>query len=113
MSQILIVPRQRNIENSVLFLLKNKTGENSTIVKSHFENETPIYACNLFYNDHDELVEKLLCITSILENHSIKFGIFELEENESYNLDLASLNEIDLDTLKNSIDSFNEERKKQ
>lgn len=113
MSQIVIVPRKRNIESSILFLLKNKIGENITLLKSHFENETPLYKCNLFYNDHDEVVDKLLGITSILESHSIKYGIYELDEDEPYNIETARPNEIDLDTMKNIIDSFNEEREKE
>lgn len=107
MSKIVIIPEKSQCESSVLVLLKKITEEAIGAVKAHFQNATPLYQCNLFYNDHKEVTDKLLSILTVLDNHAVKYRIYESDETMPYSSEtINSTEEISRETLENILNAF-------
>lgn len=107
MSQIVVVLDSK-IDTSILFEVKKITKESIDKLRSAEENDKPIYSCNLFYNNHDEVSGILKNLISLLDNSS-PYKIYELDEDEVYDVVRSREQEITKDTLINILDSFDRE----
>lgn len=111
MSQIVIVLDSK-IETSVLFEVKKITKESIDKLRSAEENNKPIYSCDLFYNNHDDVSGILKNLISLLDKSS-SYKIYELDEDEVYDVVKSRGKEITRDTLINILDSFDREVERQ
>jgi hypothetical protein len=114
MSKIAIVV-QENVTVPILMQIKKIINDAIDHLKLNIDEHNPIYTGNLFYNDHEQIAEKLLSLTAFLNDQDIDYVIYELDEEDSFD-DIKSNSEmytITLETMKNILDSFSSEVERQ
>ncbi|REC61462.1 hypothetical protein DRF65_16120 [Chryseobacterium pennae] len=113
MSKIAIIINNDSVSANTLFELKKVTGESVDAIRKNISDHKPIVEGLLFYNDHDEVSEKLFKVVRDLAKNDITYSIFELEEDEEYNTIDSKNQEISADTLYNIIEEHNREIRRQ
>lgn len=101
MSQIAIIVLDEKIPAKILIAIKQVTNESPEIISSRIARHEALYSTLLFYNNHEEEVNRLKKLTHILQNNNIAFEIFELREEEIFNKASSENYKISLDTLIN------------
>lgn len=81
MSKIAILLQQDKIDSKSLIKIKQATGGSLSEIKHQIETKEPIFTAVLFYNDHSELSTQLKNTIDILEDDSLSYLIYELEES--------------------------------
>jgi hypothetical protein len=110
MSKIAIVV-QGNVTAPHLMQIKRIINDSIDRLKINIDEHNPIYIGNLFYNDHQQIAEKLLSLTALLNDQHIDYAIYELSEEDSFDeiKSNAEMYAISLETMKNILDSFTNE----
>jgi hypothetical protein len=91
--------------NNVLMDLKRETNLSLAEIRQSIGSGQPLAKFSLFYNDHDEVSQKLRSLVSIFTSNSVAASFFELEEDEELNLDNRDLTEISSTTLLNILEA--------
>lgn len=114
MSKIAIVI-QENVTAPVLMQIKRIINDSIEHLKVNVDEHNPVYTVNLFYNDHEQIAEKLLSLTAFLNDQRIRYVIYELDEEDSFDEIKrdAETYIITLETMKNILDSFSKEVERQ
>jgi hypothetical protein len=114
MSKISIVILEK-LSNEQLGTLKQILPDKSLMeIKKNCSDGSPVFEARLFYNDHDELADKLKKIIVLTENEKIRHKIYELDDEEEFNkIASKEIFEISEVTLLNILDSFDRERERQ
>ena len=113
MSKIIVKINNKGNINKILKDLKNITGLGISEIKKNIENHKEFVAYKLFYNDHNEIAEKLIKLINILSSQEMHYNIYELDTSEQLNIENADLYEIDAQTLLNILDEFDREVERQ
>jgi hypothetical protein len=104
MSKI-IVSLNTEVPNNILMDIRRATDLSLAEIRQSINSGQPFAEFLLFYNDHDEVSQRLRSLVSILTSNSIAASFFELEEDEELNLDNRDLTEISSTTLLNILEA--------
>jgi hypothetical protein len=104
MSKI-VISLDSEISNTALIDIRRVTNLDLSEIRQSVSSGEPLVEFPLFYNDHDEVSQKLRNLVSIFTSNSIEASFFELEEDEELNLDNRDLTEISSTTLLNILEA--------
>lgn len=106
MSKAVIVIDQSEVSGKALMAIKPLTGASLADLKLAIGGGLPILSEKLFYNNHDDVSQKLKSLLSVLHTESVSYSIYELdEESEFKNEADHSVDKIDEETLLNILNS--------
>lgn len=89
------------VNNSGILALKNYTQQSIAQINQLIGSEAPVFEALLFQNNHKEVADNLLNIIAILQTETVKFQLYELEEDEIFDKNTHQLHEISTQTLVN------------
>ncbi|RYZ25409.1 MAG: hypothetical protein EOP49_44665 [Sphingobacteriales bacterium] len=115
MSQIAIVVKGTEADAAALLKIKAVTGQSVQDIKTAIQEQKPVYTGVLFFNDHDEVAEKLKSLLDSLDKNGLGYSIYELEEGEDF-ANVAGQEQayaITKETLLNILQTFDRERERQ
>jgi hypothetical protein len=93
------------VPNNVLMDIRRATDLSLAEIRQSIGSGQPFAEFPLFYNDHDEVSQKLRSLILILTSNSVTASFFELEEDEELNSDNRDLTEISSTTLLNILET--------
>jgi len=99
-----IVVKVENVTRlvDVMPAIRKITGLGISEAKQRIESGQPLVEYALFYNDHDEIADRLRELMTELPRHGAKLRLFELKEEEEFeSMPNASKYEISSDNLEN------------
>jgi len=102
MSKIVVKVEDVTRLADVIPAIRKITGLGISDVKQRIESGRPLVEYALFYNDHDEIAERLRELMAELPRHGAKLRLFELEEGEEFeSMPNASKYEISPEAMEN------------
>ncbi len=93
------------VSNNILMDIRRTTDLSLAKIRQSIGSGQPFAEFPLFYNDHDEVSQKLRSLVSILTSNSVAASFFELEEDEELNSDNRNSTEISSTTLLNILEA--------
>ncbi|OCA77130.1 hypothetical protein BBI01_01315 [Chryseobacterium artocarpi] len=113
MSKIAIIINSDTVSPKALFELKKTIGTGVDEIKENILDKRPVFEGVLFYNDHDEVSEKLFKVIDELKKNDVPYSLFELEDEEKYDVIDSKNQEINDEVLRNIIEMHNREIRRQ
>jgi len=102
MSKIVVKVENMTRLGDVMPAIRKITGLGISDAKQRIESGRPLVEYTLFYNDHDEIAQRLRELMTELPQVGAKLRLFELEEGEEFeSIPDASAYEISSDDLEN------------
>ncbi len=102
MSKIVVKVENVTRLGDVMPAIRKITGLGISDAKQRIESGRPLVEYLLFYNDHDEIAQRLRELMTVLPRSGVRLRLFELDEGEEFeSMPNASKYEISSDTLEN------------
>jgi hypothetical protein len=102
MSKIVVKVENVTRLGDVMPAIRKITGLGISDAKQRIESGRPLVEYALFYNDHDEIAQRLRELMTELPKAGVKLRLFELDEGEEFeSMPNASKYEISSDVLEN------------
>jgi hypothetical protein len=102
-----VISFDTEVSNNVLIDIERATANSLTELRQAISSGKPFAEFLLFYNNHNEVEQKLRNLISIFNVNSVEAKFFELEEDEELDLNNRDLTEISSDTLLNILEAHN------
>jgi hypothetical protein len=100
-----VISLDTEVPNNVLMDIRRTTDLSLAEIRQSISSGQPFAEFPLFYNDHDEVAQKLRSLVSVLTSNSVTASFFELEEDEELTSDNRDLTEISSTTLLNILEA--------
>jgi hypothetical protein len=106
MSKIVVKVENGTRLADVMPAIRKITGLGISDAKQRIESGRPLVEYLLFYNDHDEIAQRLRELMTVLPRSGARLQLFELDEGDEFeSLPDASEYEISSDVLENILSS--------
>jgi hypothetical protein len=93
------------VPNAALMHIKRITSLGLNEIRQNVGTGQPFFNALLFYNDHDDVAQKIRDLISTFNSNSVEASFFELEEDEELNQSNRDISEISSDTLLNILEA--------